>query len=83
MTRAPLQEPLNAHFVAEINPRSVNASQFGDLTRFSKSVAHNGALLDQFDDKRVNCDKKETIFELKDGNQKISLYEIYKIFFLF
>ena len=53
----------------------MEAIQLEDLTRFSKYVSHNGAKLDQFDDKRLICDDEETNFESKDEKQNESLYE--------
>ena len=66
---------VNAPSVVKIKPRSVESIQLGDLTRFSKYVSHNGAKLDQFDDKRLICDDEETNFESKDEKQNDSLYE--------
>ena len=68
---------VNAPSVVKIKPRSIEALQLGDLTRFAKYVSHNGAKLDQFDEKRIICDEDEANPELKntEENQNESLYE--------
>ena len=56
----------------------MDAIQLEDLTRFPWYVSHNGAKLDQFDDKRLIYDDEEINFESKN---KMTVY--IKMIFLF
>ena len=67
---------LNAPSIVKIKPRSIEALQLGELTRFAKYVSHNGAKLDQFDDKRaIDDEQSEARFESENEKQNESLYE--------